>query len=299
MFSGQNNSKRAKEIWLVDPAPVVVEKLNSAINNLKTFMESQGLEYKPEDVYNLKGDMAKCECINKFKEIQRIKTQLDQYIDIPDEQKNEINKLVPEEHMQAFRGVYLDVAQKIKLQQEKDTDDIPNIVREVDPEFILFSSALIDYDYIMSLISKSTQSDDPKKETMSREQLIKYLSSSSNMLEEREDIIEYIRSLEIGRGMREDEIKNGYKKFKEMKSNKAIFDISQKHNIDIDLLKIFIEEIIKLSRFDGEKLTDLMEPLALSWREKTKKELALMEDLIPLLKKMANGKEIKGLNAYE
>ncbi|MBQ8167836.1 type I restriction endonuclease subunit R, partial [bacterium] len=56
LFSGQNNSKRAKEIWLVDPAPVVVEKLNSAITNLKTFMESQGLEYKPEDVYNLKGD---------------------------------------------------------------------------------------------------------------------------------------------------------------------------------------------------------------------------------------------------
>lgn len=299
LFSGQNNSKRAKEIWLVDPAPVVVEKLNSAINNLKTFMESQGLEYKPEDVYNLKGDIAKCEFINKFKEIQRIKTQLDQYIDIPDVQKNEINKLVPEEQMQAFRGVYLEVAQKIKLQQEKNTDDIPNIVREVDPEFILFSSALIDYDYIMSLISKSTQSDDPKKETMSREQLIKYLSSSSNMLEEREDIIEYIRSLETGRGMSEEEIKNGYKNFKEMKSNIAIFDISQKHNIDIDLLKSFIEEIIKLSRFDGEKLTDLMEPLELSWREKTKKELALMEDLIPLLKKMANGKEIKGLNAYE
>ncbi len=299
LFSGQNNSKRAKEIWLVDPAPVVVEKLNSAINNLKTFMESQGLEYKPEDVYNIKGNIAKCEFINKFKEIQRIKTQLDQYIDIQEEQKDKINKLVPEEQMQAFRGVYLEVAQKIKLQQEKDTDDIPNIVREVDPEFILFSSALIDYDYIMSLISKSTQSDDPKKETMSREQLIKYLSSSSNMMEEREDIIEYIKSLETGRGMSEEEIKNGYKNFKEIKSNKAIFDISQKHNIDIDLLKTFIEEIIKFSRFDGEKLTDLMEPLELSWREKTKKELALMEDLIPLLKKMANGKEIIGLNAYE
>ncbi len=299
LFSGQNNSKKAKEIWLVDPASVVVEKLNNTINNLKTFMEAQGLEYRPEEVYNLKGDIAKCEFINKFKEIQRIKTQLDQYIDIQEEQKDEINKLVPEEQMQAFRGVYLDVAQKIKLQQEKDTDDIPNIVREVDPEFILFSSALIDYDYIMSLISKSTQSNDPKKETMSREQLIKYLSSSSNMMEEREDIIEYIKSLETGRGMSEEEIKNGYKNFKEAKSNKAIFDISQKHNIDIGLLKTFIEEIIKLSRFDGEKLTDLMEPLELSWREKTKKELELMEDLIPLLKKMANGKEIIGLNAYE
>ena len=42
-----------------------------------------------------------------------------------------------------------------------------------------------------------------------------------------------------------------------------------------------------------------MEPLDLSWREKTTKELALMEDMVPLLKKMANGQEIIGLKAYE
>lgn len=299
LFSGKDNSKKAKEIWLVDPAPIVVKKLDKALSDLELFMESQGLECKPEEVYNLKGNIARCEFINKFKEIQRIKTQLDQYINIDEKQKSEIEKLVPEEQMQAFRGVYLDVAQKIKSQQEKNYEELPDIVKEVDPEFILFSSALIDYDYIMSLISKSTQSNDPKKETMNREQLIKYLLSNSNMMDQRDDIIEYIKSLETGKGMSEEEIKAGYRNFKEKKSNKDIFDISQKHNIEIESLKSFIDEIIKLNRFDGEKLTDLITPLDLSWREKTKKELALMEDLIPLLKKMANGREIIGLNAYE
>ena len=51
--------------------------------------------------------------------------------------------------------------------------------------------------------------------------------------------------------------------------------------------------------FDGEKLSDLLEPLDLSWRDRTKKELELMEDLIPLLKKLAGGREIVGLKAYE
>ena len=51
--------------------------------------------------------------------------------------------------------------------------------------------------------------------------------------------------------------------------------------------------------FDGEKLTDLLEPLDLSWKERRLKELALMEDLVPLLKKLAKGKEISGLKAYE
>nr|WP_261341679.1 hypothetical protein [Candidatus Kuenenia stuttgartiensis] len=46
--------------------------------------------------------------------------------------------------------------------------------------------------------------------------------------------------------------------------------------------------------FDGEKLSDLMEPLGLSWKDRTKNELELMEDLIPLLKKLAGGREIAG-----
>ena len=51
--------------------------------------------------------------------------------------------------------------------------------------------------------------------------------------------------------------------------------------------------------FDGEKLSDLLGPLNLSWRKRIEKELVLMSDLIPLLKRLANGKEIVGLNAYE
>ncbi len=51
--------------------------------------------------------------------------------------------------------------------------------------------------------------------------------------------------------------------------------------------------------FDGEQLTDLMEPLGLGWRERREKELALMDDLVPLLNKRAQGREISGLSAYE
>ena len=51
--------------------------------------------------------------------------------------------------------------------------------------------------------------------------------------------------------------------------------------------------------FDGEQLTDLMEPLGLGWRDRRKQELALMADLVPLLNKWAHGRNISGLNAYE
>ena len=51
--------------------------------------------------------------------------------------------------------------------------------------------------------------------------------------------------------------------------------------------------------FDGEQLGDLLAPLGLGWKARTRKELALMEELIPLLHKLAQGREISGLSAYE
>lgn len=46
-------------------------------------------------------------------------------------------------------------------------------------------------------------------------------------------------------------------------------------------------------------LSDLLAPLMLGLRAITPKELALMDDLIPLLHKLAQGREISGLGTYE
>ena len=135
LFSGKENSSRAKEIWLVDPAPVVVEKLDIAVANLEKFMESQGLECKPEQVSNLKGDAARGEFINKFKEVQRLKTQLDQYTDIKEEQAAKIEELLPEDTLRAFRGVYIETAQMLKAQQGKDIRDKDPVIEQLDFEF--------------------------------------------------------------------------------------------------------------------------------------------------------------------
>jgi type I restriction enzyme R subunit len=43
----------------------------------------------------------------------------------------------------------------------------------------------------------------------------------------------------------------------------------------------------------------LLAQLDLGWKARTQKELALMADLVPMLKKRAGGREISGLKAYE
>lgn len=296
-FSGQDKD-RAKEIWLVDPAPKVIKKLDEAVTNLEKFMDSQGLACTPENVNNLKGDAARGEFINHFKEVQRLKTQLDQYTDLDEEQEENVNALLPEEQLRGFKGMYLETAQRLKEQQTKGSDDPDDPVQQLEFELVLFASALIDYDYIMGLIAKSTD-EKPSKQKMSRQQLIDLISSSANLMDERDDIVDYINSLPADKRLNEKAIREGYQKFKAEKSAKELAAMAEKHGITHESLQAFVDGILDRMIFDGEQLSELLEPLDLGWKARTQAELALMEDLVPLLNKFAQGREISGLAAYE
>ncbi len=129
---------------------MVVGKLSEAVQKLQEFMQSQGLACKPEEVANLKGDEARAAFINHFKEVQRLRTQLDQYTDLDEATRTQIEDVLPTDTLRAFQGVYLDVAARLKAEQGKAADPA-DPVQQLDFEFVLFDSALIDYDYIMKL----------------------------------------------------------------------------------------------------------------------------------------------------
>ncbi len=296
LFSGEHKD-HAKEIWLVDTAPVVIEQLETAVNQLDDFMTSQGLDNAPEQVAHLKGDDARSQFINLFKEVQRLKTQLDQYTDLSEDESNKIEHVIAEDQLRAFRGVYLEIAQRLKAQQDKH-DDASSPVQQLDFEFVLFASAVIDYDYIMGLITRYIQ-DEPEKEKMTREQLIGLLASTANLMDEREDMIAYIDTLKMGEGLNERMIRKGYGRFKAKENSQQLAQIAQHHGLDTVALQDFVDGILERMIFDGEQLSDLLAPLALGWKARTKKELALMEELMPLLHKLAQGQEISGLKVYE
>ena len=297
LFSG-NSIKPAKDIWLVDSAPLVINKLNEAVNALDKFMTSQGLVNRPEAVANLRGDEARVQFINLFKEIQRLKTTLDQYTDLSEENKESIEQVIQLDVLRAFRGVYLETAQRLREKQGKNKDEISNAVDNLDFEFVLFASAVVDYDFIMSLIARYTQSQ-TQKHKMTKEQLIGIIDSDAKFVDEREDIASYINSLEVGSSLSEEEIKKGYEEFKAQTSANRLEKIARKHNVGKVALKEFVELTLSRMIFDGELLSDLLAPLGLGWKEQAKKENELMEDLVAILKKQAGENEISGLSAYE
>ncbi|MCX7735803.1 MAG: type I restriction endonuclease subunit R, partial [Candidatus Kapabacteria bacterium] len=297
LFSGEDISQ-AKEIWLVEPAQKVIEKYEAAVKAMEKWMSDKNLVAEPQEVYNIKGDMARVEFINRFKEVQRLRTQLDQYTDLTEKQKNRIEELLPEEQLQSFRSSYLEIAKQLKEIQQKEGENAPEDIQQLDFEFVLFASALIDYDYIMNLISKYTQQQ-PKKKELTRDQLIGVMSSSANLMDEKDDLEEYIKTLEVGKPLSEQQIRDGYQKFKAEKIAKELTRIAQKNGLEFSALKQFSEAIVSRMVFDAEKLSELFAPFDLGWKERTKRELDMMRELIPLLKKMAEGKEISGLKAYE
>ena len=118
-------------------------------------------------------------------------------------------------------------------------------------------------------------------------------------MDERDDMIDYIKTLEIGMGLNEQEIKEGYQQFKAEKITKELYFIALRNGLELSTLQKFTDGIISRMIFDADQLSDLFASLDLGWKERTKRELALMEDLTPLLKKQAEGREISGLKAYE
>jgi type I restriction enzyme R subunit len=302
LFSGEKSEEKAREIWLVDKAPVVIEKLQGAVQRLEDFMKTQGLPCTPEAVPQLKGDDARAAFIGHFKEVQRLKTQLDQYTDLTPDNTDAIEHILPKEAQQGFKGVYIETAQYLKeLQGKTGKDEGSNTADEVDQldfEFVLFASAVIDYDYIVGLMSRFS-SQAPGKQKMSREELIGLISADAKFMNERDDIAAYIATLKVGEGLSETSIRDGYALFKKEKDSAELSTIAAKHGLTSDALQAFVDGILQRMILDADALTDLMTPLELGWKARAQAETAMMKQLSTLLKKRAQGREISGLSAYE
>jgi type I restriction enzyme, R subunit len=162
---------------------------------------------------------------------------------------------------------------------------------------VLFASALIDYDYIMGLIAASM--GQTTKVKMTREEIIRMIKSDAGLIDRHEDLEDYINSLNFKEGLSEQAVREGFQTFVAGKNARILAAIAQKHDLQPAALQTFVDEILFRMIFDGSQLSDLLAPLALGWKARTQKELALMEDLVPLLKKLAQGREISGLAAYE
>ena len=150
----------------------------------------------------------------------------------------------------------------------------------------------------MGLIAGYTNAP-PEKQKMTRDQLVGLIVSDAKFMDEREDIIAYIDTLDTKTGLSETSIRQGYEEFKNAKHQKELSRLAAEQGLEPEALLGFVDSILGRMVFDGEELTRLLAPLELGWKARTQKELSLMDQLVPILHKLAQGREISGLAAYE
>ena len=263
LFSGEDSGK-ASEIWMVDPAPVVIDQYQKAVEALGIFMQEHDLVNEPQEVYNLRGDAAKITFVKNFKEVQRLKTQLDQYTDLDEEEQDKIESILPKEKLQEFRSSYIETAKQLREIQQKEGEDAPEEIQQLDFEFVLFASAVIDYDYIMNLIADSTQQK-PSKQKMTKAQVISLLKSNSNLMDEEDDLTDYINSLDWNSGQDADKLRKGYENFKIEKYDKEIAEGIADFSTDTDTLGDAYEYLIgQFAAGSGKKAGEFYTPQPIS-----------------------------------
>lgn len=297
MFSSGGDAERSREIWLVEDAPRVIEKLQKAVEKVTRFMELHDLPPTPDQVHNLRGDTEKMQFIKFFKEVQRYATQLEQYTDLTEEQHQQISGILPPDDLQAFRGAYLETAQKLKAQQDKpgEQEDLDNM----DFELVLFASAIIDYDYIMTLLARSSAQETPEQQRQTRDKLLALIGSDAKFMDEREELGEYVLNLPTGVALTEAALWDGYEQFKAERHTVELNAVAVAHGLDAHTLHTFTATTLERLIFDSQALGDLLTPLSLGWKARKRKEEELMSDLAPLLRRRAEGRDIAGLGAYE
>ena len=298
LFSSGGEAEGSREVWLVEEAPKVIEKLEKAVNKVVQFMGVHDLAPTADQVHNLEGDHAKIGFIKLFKEVQRCATQLEQYTDLTEEQRQYIAAILPPDELQAFRGAYLETAQALKQKKDRPQEQQEEL-DNLDLELVLFASAIIDYDYIMTLLAQSSVRETPEQQRTTREKLLSLISSDAKFMQEREEITEYIMNLPTGVALTEAELWQGYERFKADRNAKELRTIAQAYGLDPAALEHLVTTTLQRLIFDGAALTELLAPLGLGWKERKRRQEDLMGDLTMVLRRRAEDRDIDGLEAYE
>lgn len=302
LFSGERDkSKDAAKIWLVEPVEKKVEQLEEAVGDFCNVMLSRGLKPVPEEVPNLKGDAARAELVERFKAVQRLMLQCNQYVDIPPELQARINAIMPPDTYQAFRTAYLELGREMRQKRAAESPDDgsepTDVMQDIDFELVLFASAIIDYDYIISLIARMVNEAEPERREVTREEIVALLRSHSNLPEDREDILEFVCHPEVINGRTADEISDEFRRFREAKWHRLVHQMAHRHGVDQEGLSEFIESTLDVMRYDDSHLSDLFTDEGLGWRDRVTKKNALRADLVSLIRFRAAGQAIDNLPA--
>ena len=238
LFSGAK-ADQAREIWLVDKAPVGHREAQDRRRRPRRLHEVAGPRpASPRTWPTSRATTPAPRSSSSSRKCSGSRPSSTSTPTSPTSRKQTIEQILPKDELNAFRGVYLETAQRLKEQQGKAgrRQSRAHEVDQLDFEFVLFASAVIDYDYIMGLIARFSEQDAGQADDEPRAAHRPDRSPTAKFMDEREDITDYVRSLKAGEGLDEAAIRDGYQRFKaEKDATRARRPSPHKHGLPTDV----------------------------------------------------------------
>ena len=167
----------AKEVILMQPYEVYVDKFNEALNKLLAITPTI------DDVDELPSEDEELEFVKAFRELIRLKNMLSGFSEF------EFDDLeMEEQNFEDFKSKYLDIHDKVKRRTEKEK---VSILDDVDFELELIHRDEINVAYILRLLGKLLDAQE-KDKTKQRKEIIDLLGGETQLRSKKELIEKFI-----------------------------------------------------------------------------------------------------------
>ena len=167
----------AKEVILMQPYEVYVDKFNEALNKLLAITPTI------DDVDELPSEDEELEFVKAFRELIRLKNMLSGFSEF------EFDDLeMEEQNFEDFKSKYLDIHDKVKRRTEKEK---VSILDDVDFELELIHRDEINVSYILKLLGKLHDAQE-KDKTKQRKEIIDLLGGETQLRSKKELIEKFI-----------------------------------------------------------------------------------------------------------
>jgi type I restriction enzyme R subunit len=207
-----------------------IEKLEAFKNEFKT----------PEVASNLKSEEKKIEFVKAFRELLKLKSSLETYVEFSFEDVG-----LNEEEWFDYMGVYVDVYNESKTKDEEAP------IREIDFSIELIRSDLINYDYIINLLTSLKENNETLFESdeyiKKKEELLKQFDRDLKIRDKKYLIEDFIENRL--KHTKKENIKEEFDKFWDEKKEEELQNLANKIDADYEKLKDILKEYEFSSKF--------------------------------------------------
>jgi len=217
--------EKAKDIVFKEPYEKVKEKFEDKAKELKAFVPTV------KDVDKLRSEEDKKRFVTTFRELMRIKAELETYVEFSFD-----DLLINEQEYFDYMSKYLDI-----YERRQRGEDVSEELEEIDFSLELIRVDVINYDYIIKLLSDIKEAEGTLEHEIKKEEFFKKLERDVQYRDKRELIKRFIEEhLPVVKNI--DDIEDAFNMYWNKEKEKFIEQLAIDEEMDIEKLQELIQD---------------------------------------------------------